>query len=107
MLKLARHASSSAKPPTALLMMNMGGPKDQDGVYPFLANLFSDPDLIPLGPLQKQIAPWIAYRRTPSIKKQYAAMGGGSPIGSWTQIQGEELAKSMDIASPETGMSQH
>lgn len=37
--------------------MNMGGPSsldgESDGVGAFLTNLFSDPEIIPLGPLQK------------------------------------------------------
>jgi protoheme ferro-lyase len=37
-------------------MLNMGGPSSldgpEDGVKPFLRNLFSDPEIIPLGPLQ-------------------------------------------------------
>lgn len=38
-------------------MLNMGGPSSlhgpRDGVKAFLTNLFSDPEIIPLGPLQK------------------------------------------------------
>jgi ferrochelatase len=37
---------------TAVVMLNMGGPPSLDGVNPFLKNLFSDPEIIPLGPLQ-------------------------------------------------------
>lgn len=75
-------AFSTARKPTAIVLMNMGGPSNQQEVHSFLSNLFADNDLIPL-PMQSLLAPWIARRRTPQIKKQYAEIGGGSPIGMW------------------------
>ena len=49
----------ATKPKTAVVMMNMGGPSSlsgsEDGVEPFLTNLFTDPEIIKLGPLQ----PWL------------------------------------------------
>ncbi|KAJ3010539.1 hypothetical protein HKX48_007366, partial [Thoreauomyces humboldtii] len=87
--------------PTAVVLMNMGGPKDQESVHPFLLNLFSDGDLIPI-PFQKYAARFIAARRTPSIQKQYAQIGGGSPIHEWTRLQGEMLQKRLDVLSPQT-----
>ena len=71
-------------------------------VKPFLTNLFHDSDLIPLGPLQKYMAPWIARRRTPQIEKQYSDIGGGSPIGRWTKVQGELMVELLDELSPAT-----
>jgi ferrochelatase len=68
----------------------MGGPSTLDEVGPFLSRLFADGDLIPL-PFQSMIAPWIARRRTPKIKEQYAMIGGGSPIKHWTEQQGHHL----------------
>jgi hypothetical protein len=52
----------------------VGGPRNGDEVEPFLRRLFSDPDLIPI-PFQQYTAPWIAKRRTPRIRQQYAAIG--------------------------------
>ncbi|CAE6511155.1 unnamed protein product [Rhizoctonia solani] len=98
---LVNRPRSEKSGPTAIVMMNMGGPVDLDEVHPFLSRLFHDGDLIPL-PAQKWIAPWIAKRRTPSIREQYAAIGGGSPILKWTRYQGEEMAKLLDELSPET-----
>jgi len=72
-------------------------------VEPFLFNLFSDGDLIPI-PFQSKLAPWIAKRRTPKIVEQYAKIGGGSPIRMWTEKQGQELAKRLDLLSPDTGI---
>ena len=57
--QLHRTASTSAsgRPPTALVMLNMGGPSSLDGpvdgVGPFLQRLFSDGEIIRLGPFQK------------------------------------------------------
>jgi len=46
----------------------------------------------------------IAKRRTPRVKEQYREIGGGSPIHSWTTLQGEGMVKLLDQISPETGM---
>lgn len=81
--------------------MNLGGPSDLNEVHPFLLRLFSDKDLIPL-PFQSKLAPWIAKRRTPKIQNQYAQIGGGSPIKTWTEKQGRALEKLLDTLSPES-----
>ncbi|KAJ1340198.1 ferrochelatase [Batrachochytrium salamandrivorans] len=81
--------------------MNMGGPHTLQEVEPFLFNLFSDKDLIPL-PFQAQLAPFITRRRTPKIQEQYAQIGGGSPIRMWTERQGKLVEQLMDKLSPET-----
>ncbi|CAG8800904.1 36061_t:CDS:2, partial [Racocetra persica] len=85
--------------PTAIVLMNLGGPSTLDGVQDFLTRLFSDPDLIPI-PFQQSVAPIIAKRRTSRIQEQYAKIGGGSPILFWTQKQGSALEKLMDEISP-------
>jgi ferrochelatase len=48
------------------------------------------------------LAPRIAKRRTPDIQKQYAAIGGGSPILKWTEEQGAGMAALLDELSPQT-----
>lgn len=85
-----------------MVFMNMGGPSTTDEVHSFLSNLFSDADLIPLGRLQNYIGPYIARRRTPKIQKQYAEIGGGSPIRKWSEYQAAEMCKILDQTSPET-----
>ncbi|EEB94833.1 hypothetical protein MPER_06291, partial [Moniliophthora perniciosa FA553] len=85
----------------ALVMLNMGGPSTVPETHDFLLNLFSDGDLIPL-PFQRFLAPIIAKRRTPQIEKQYADIGGGSPILHYTRLQGEGMAKLLDELHPET-----
>ncbi|GAA6061134.1 hypothetical protein JCM10212_001734 [Sporobolomyces blumeae] len=98
---LATAADHANKPPTAIVMMNMGGPSTVPETGDFLSRLFHDGDLIPL-PFQSTLAPLIAKRRTPKIEKQYADIGGGSPILKWTRIQGEGMAKLLDEMSPQT-----
>ncbi|KAH7076131.1 ferrochelatase mitochondrial precursor [Paraphoma chrysanthemicola] len=93
---------AGSKGPTAMVFMNMGGPSTTDEVHGFLSMLFADKDLIPLGPLQNYIGPYIARRRTPKIQKQYAEIGGGSPIRKWSEYQAAEMCKILDRTSPET-----
>lgn len=62
----------------------------------------ADGDLIPLGRLQNYLGPLISARRTPKIKKQYADIGGGSPIRKWSEYQNAEMCKILDKISPET-----
>lgn len=93
-------STTSSKPKTAIVMMNLGGPATQQDVNPFLTRLFSDREIIPL-PLQKYLGPAIANFRTSSVKKLYAEIGGGSPIRKWTQLQGERMAKRLDEINPE------
>lgn len=90
-----------AKPPTAIILVNMGGPSKLSEVGFFLNNLFSDGDLIPI-PFQKYLAPWIAKRRVQKIEKQYDEIGGGSPIKAWTERQGKMLEELLDRTSPKT-----
>ncbi|KAF1961926.1 ferrochelatase mitochondrial precursor [Byssothecium circinans] len=94
--------AAGSKGPTAMVFMNMGGPSTTDEVHDFLSNLFADSDLIPLGRLQNYIGPYIARRRTPKIQKQYADIGGGSPIRKWSEYQAGEMCKILDATSPET-----
>ncbi len=89
----------AGKPPTAIVMMNMGGPSTIPEVHGFLSRLFHDHDLIPL-PMQSILAPFIAKRRTPKIEGQYTAIGGGSPILRWTRTQGEAMCALLDELNP-------
>jgi len=94
--------ATSSRGPTAMVFMNMGGPSTTAEVGDFLSRLFADGDLIPLGRLQNYLGPLISARRTPKIQKQYAAIGGGSPIRKWSEYQAEEMCKILDRTSPET-----
>jgi hypothetical protein len=55
-------ATTTGKPKTAVLMMNMGGPATPAETGPFLKRLFTDGDIIPLGPLQNILGNYIAKR---------------------------------------------
>ena len=44
----------------------------------------------------------IAARRTPKIQKQYAEIGGGSPIRKWSEYQATEMCAILDRISPTT-----
>jgi ferrochelatase len=94
--------ATSSRGPTAMVFMNMGGPSTTAEVGDFLSRLFADGDLIPLGRLQNYLGPLISARRTPKIQKQYAAIGGGSPIRKWSEYQAEEMCKILDKICPET-----
>ncbi|KAI1168837.1 hypothetical protein F5B18DRAFT_596899 [Nemania serpens] len=94
--------AAGSKGPTAMVFLNMGGPSAVDEVEEFLTRLFQDGDLIPLGRLQNYIGTFISKRRTPKIQKQYAEIGGGSPIRKWSEYQSAEMCKILDRISPET-----
>lgn len=95
-------ARASSNGGTAVVLINMGGPSSVPETYDFLLRLFSDKDLIPLGPFQNAIAKFIAWRRTPVIEKHYAEIGGGSPIRKWSEFQAEQACKRLDELSPST-----
>lgn len=70
------------KQTTGVVLLNMGGPEKPEDVAPFLYNLFSDRDIIRLGPkfLQKPLAWYISRKRAPVSLKTYEKIGGGSPL---------------------------
>lgn len=76
-----------------ILLLNLGGPESLADVEPFLYNLFSDRQIIRLGPafLQKPIARMIARRRAPKSQESYRKIGGGSPIARITRQQADAL----------------
>lgn len=80
-----------------VLLLNMGGPEKQEDVRPFLYNLFSDRQIIRLGPalLQKPIAAIIARRRAPVSMANYQKIGGGSPLTRITAEQAQTLELSL------------
>ena len=86
---------------TAIVMMNLGGPKDLEEVAPFLLELFNDREIIKL-PVQDFLGPFIAKRRVKAVQKNYSDIGGGSPILDWTNKQGQGMVEILDQISPET-----
>lgn len=84
---------------TAIVLFNLGGPDDLASVEPFLVNLFSDREIIelPLGAaLQPVMARIIAKMRGPSVRKNYARIGGGSPQLRITRAQAEALEEQLN-----------
>lgn len=75
----------------------MGGPGRQEDVAPFLLNLFSDREIIRLGPsfLQKPLAWFIARKRAPKSRAMYSRIGGGSPLLSLTERQAAALEEAL------------
>jgi ferrochelatase len=70
-------------------------------VKPFLYNLFSDREIIRLGPaiLQKPLAWLISRFRAKKTQKMYSLIGGRSPILEITLAQADSLEKAMNQGS--------
>lgn len=86
-----------------VLLFNLGGPDDQASVEPFLVSLFSDRDIIelPLGALTQPVfARVIAKLRGPSVRRNYALIGGGSPQLRLTRLQAAALEARLNAAAP-------
>jgi len=79
----------------AVLLLQMGGPDSLDAVEPFLCNLFSDRDIIRIGPafLQPLIARFISRRRSLKFIEYYRQIGGKSPLRELTEQQAAELER--------------
>lgn len=89
--------------PTAILLFNLGGPEDLRAVEPFLVNLFSDREIIelPLGArMQPLMARLIAKLRGPSVRANYARIGGGSPQLRITREQAGALEERLNAGLP-------
>jgi protoporphyrin/coproporphyrin ferrochelatase len=81
-----------------IVLFQLGGPDSLDSVEPFLRNLFSDPDIIPLGPLnfvRGPLARYIARKRTPPVAGRYAMIGRRSPIAILTERQRVRLVQAL------------
>jgi len=87
-----------------VILLNLGGPDSHQAVKPFLYNLFSDREIIKLGPLflQKPLAWLVSILRSPKTRKMYNLIGGKSPILDITLAQAKALE---DLLNQETGLS--
>lgn len=81
----------------AVLLLQMGGPDSLEAVEPFLLNLFSDREIIKIGPswLQPIIARIIVKRRKAHVEENYALIGGKSPLRDLTEAQAINLEKKL------------
>ena len=86
-----------------VLLLNLGGPDSLKAVKPFLYNLFSDREIIRLGPsfMQKPLAALISTLRSSKSCRMYGLIGGKSPILDITKAQAEALEISLN-SSPIT-----
>lgn len=83
---------------TGIVLLNLGGPDSLQAVRPFLYNLFSDREIIRLGPpfLQKPLAWLIATLRSKKTSSMYSEIGGRSPILDITGEQAKALEKALN-----------
>jgi protoporphyrin/coproporphyrin ferrochelatase len=82
-----------------IVLFQLGGPDSLANVEPFLRNLFLDPDIIPLGPLnfiRGLLARYIASRRSIPVAKKYGEIGRRSPIGVLTERQRARLVAALE-----------
>jgi ferrochelatase len=79
----------------AVLLLQMGGPDSLDAVRPFLINLFTDREIIKIGPawLQPIIARLIVKKRLAHVEDNYSQIGGRSPLRELTEQQAAALEK--------------
>jgi len=86
---------------TGIVLLNLGGPDSLKAVRPFLYNLFSDREIIRLGPsfLQKPIAWMISTSRAGHTRAMYSKIGGKSPILEITKLQANALEKALNQGS--------
>ncbi len=89
---------------TGVILLNLGGPDSLQAVKPFLYNLFSDRDIIRLGPapMQKPLAWLISTLRSPKTEKMYSQIGGKSPILDITRAQAKALEEALNKGSNPT-----
>ncbi len=83
---------------TGVIFLNLGGPDSQDAVKPFLYNLFSDRQIIRLGPsplFQKPLAWLISSLRAGKSRKYYSLIGGKSPLAEITRQQADALEREL------------
>ncbi|MBI3418579.1 MAG: ferrochelatase [Proteobacteria bacterium] len=79
---------------TAVILFNLGGPRDLREVRGFLFRLFADPAILPLpAPLRLPLAALIALLRKKKATEIYRAIGGGSPLLGYTEEQAHALER--------------
>jgi ferrochelatase len=91
--------------PVGVLLLNLGGPDSLEAVRPFLFNLFSDREIIRLGPLfmQKPLAYLISTLRHKKTESYYRLIGGKSPIFEITNKQAKALEAELNKTPAGTG----
>ncbi|KCZ91769.1 ferrochelatase [Hyphomonas johnsonii MHS-2] len=86
----------------AVVLFNLGGPDRPEAVRPFLRNLFDDPAIIQApGLVRWALARFISRTRAPMARKNYAIMGGGSPLLPETEKQADALRADLAVQLPD------
>ncbi|WP_428023473.1 ferrochelatase [Arcobacter sp.] len=82
----------------ALVLLNMGGPRDKDELEMFLRNMFNDKNIITVKSdiLRSFIASMIVLTRKNSAWLNYEAIGGSSPINKLTEDLVAKLNRTFD-----------
>lgn len=88
----------------ALVLLNMGGPRNKEELELFLRNMFNDKNILTMKSdlLRSMIASLIVYSRKNSAWENYEAIGGESPINALTQ----QLIDKLQAQLPETYVTQ-
>lgn len=78
-----------------LLLLNMGGPRNEAEIEVFLKNMFNDPAILSVKSvfLRKILANLITQMRLKTAKQNYAQIGGKSPICEITQRLCDKINK--------------
>ena len=85
----------------AVVLFNLGGPDRLEAVQPFLFNLFNDPAIIGLPwPLRPLLATLISRSRRREASRNYAHMGGRSPLLPETEKQAFALEQKLAATLP-------
>lgn len=82
-----------------VVLLNLGGPRTQDDIEPFLYNLFMDPAIIDMpikGIFRHWISKYISSTRSKKVGKDYEVIGGGSPINELTEEQAKNLQETLN-----------
>ena len=86
----------------AVVLFNLGGPDSLDAVEPFLFNLFNDPAIVGLPwPARPLLARLISSRRREEASRNYAHMGGRSPLVPETEAQAKALEARLRVILPQ------
>jgi ferrochelatase len=86
----------------AVVVFNLGGPDSLKAVRPFLFNLFADPSIIGLpAAVRLPLAGAIATIRSRSARRNYALIGGRSPLLAETEAQAKALEAELGALRPE------
>jgi ferrochelatase len=82
----------------ALVLMNMGGPRNKEELELFLRNMFNDKNILTIKSdmFRSMLASLIVFMRKESAWKNYEAIGGKSPINDLTLKLIDKLQDDLD-----------